>query len=106
MGNTDGTPENGGTVEQSNAGVGIGMGWGGGEETKTIKRHTKVVIFTKKEGVPVFHNYFVWGRFFKMYLYRRPPDWQPLAFGGNPRTHLEVQGPLGDEVTYPKFSKS
>ena len=41
-----------------------------------------------------------------MYFRRRPPDRQPLALGRNSRTNLEVRGPFGDEVTYPKFQKS
>ena len=46
------------------------------------------------------------GAFFKMCFRRWPPDRKPLAFEENPRTNLEVQGPFGDEVTYPKFKKS
>ena len=58
-------------------------------------------------GFPVSRKIcFVGGSFFKMYFRRRPPDRQPLALGGNPRTHLEVQGPLGDEVTFQECQKS
>ena len=58
-----------------------------------------------------FYGFFVFssrggGALSKMYFRRRPPDRQPLAFGENPRTHLEAQGPLGDEVTYPECRKS
>jgi hypothetical protein len=43
--------------------------------------------------------------FSKMYFRRRPPDRQPLAFEKNPRTNLEVQGPLGDDVTFQECQK-
>ena len=56
------------------------------------------------EVVQVPGKYFVLGSFFKMYFRRRPPDRQPS--GENPRTHLEVQGPLGDEVTFQECRKS
>ena len=89
------------------------MGWGGvgewvvgGGRNKNNKKALKSSNFHENVGFPSFpENILFWGSFFKMYFRRRPPDRQPLAFGGNPRTHLEVQGPLGDEVTYPRMSK-
>ena len=49
------SPENGGPVVQSDAGVGIGigMGWGVGHNNKTLKRHKKGSQFhDKKRGTP------------------------------------------------------
>ena len=45
------------------------------------------------------------GHFSKCISTEGRPTGSP-AFGENPRTNLEVQGPFGDEVTYSKLPKS
>ena len=49
---------------------------------------------------------FVGGHFQKCIFAEGSFNQKPLAFGENSKANLEVQGPLGDEVTYPKFLKS
>ena len=60
----------------------------------------------KTKGFLRFPNFVCWGSVSKIYFSRRLLDRQPIASRGNPRTHSEVQGPFGDEVTYPKCRKS
>ena len=81
------------------------MGLGGDvklneNEEKEITNITKVAIFTKNEGSSTFPKHKNGWSFFKMYFRRRPPDRKPLAFEENPRTNLEIQGPLCDEGTF------
>ena len=85
-------------------GVGIGIGMGGGGEEKKPKHNIKqVAIFTKIEGFPVSRIFL--GQFTKLIFAEGSFNQKPLVFRENPRTHLEVQGPFGDEGTYPRMSK-
>ena len=58
----------------------------------------KVAISTKFEGFPVSRKIFLWGHFSKWIFAEGSFNQKPLAFRENPRTHLEVQGPFGDEI--------
>ena len=46
------------------------------------------------------------GSVFKVDFRRRPFNQKSLVFRENPRTHLEVHGPFGDEGTFQECEKS
>ena len=67
----------------------------------------KVATFMKHEGSPFSKKHFFGWQFQNVFSPKAARPTPPSFWGkSEDPTHFEVQGPLGDEVTFQEFQKS